>query len=560
MYIVQTGSTLLSSGNYGGSGDNRLFTFDGANWVSPSEPVWQVNSPNVDAYSYYPYSENVTEVESFPFSVTADQSAAGAYAASDFLWSKASNIAPKTTVNLPFSHRLSKVKITLAAGAGVAAGDLLSASVEVRGTVADATINLSTGVASVGTTTASITPKPAGENVYEAIVIPQTTASTLSDFIVVAIAGKEYSYKVSALSLIPSKQHNYAISVKDNDLSVTAEGISGWENNSLDVEEGSVNTHTNTWTFSGNSWPTLSSAQLTALSNPANRIRIWLPDFEGSIPNDAFRKESAGYPGLSAFSAPKAFAVGTYAFYCCKSLVSVTLSNVVHVGEGAFSECSSLSKIALPKAKTIGIHSFSSTILVSADFPLAETIDDYAFHAVYTLQRIHLPEATTIGQFSFANCRTLVDDIYLPQVRVIDIKGFSNCNLLARIDLPEVRTLSDNAFNSCPMLTWVKAAKATKLGDCAFWYCRKLAYAELPSVNDIGDRAFDSCSELTTLILTTVDKITLQKGSFRNFPNEANCVLYLNVNKREELVNGNTWGGITWLTIDTGGQTAMRYN
>lgn len=241
VYVVSTGNALQQMGNYGGDGDNRQFSFDGAGWSASSELLWRQSLGNVDVYAYYPYAATVSSVSSFPFSVATDQSVAGAYTASDFLWCQSSDIAYKAQVDLSFTHKLSKIKITLKAGAGVTSDDLTAASVAIRSTVTDATIDLSTGAVSLsGLNPVAVTPKKGSGNLYEAIVLPQTTASTLSDFIVVTVGSQEYSYKVTSLQLTAGKQHNYEITVKKNGLSVTVGDITGWENDPQDVQEGTI--------------------------------------------------------------------------------------------------------------------------------------------------------------------------------------------------------------------------------------------------------------------------------------------------------------------------------
>lgn len=241
IYVTNTGNALLQTGNYEGEGDNRLFSFDGSLWNSSTEMLWHKNPGNVDIYAYHPYAQDVSDVAAYPFAVATDQSVAGAYATSDFLWSKSGNMAYKATANLSFNHKLSKVQITLQAGDGVTADDLATATVAVKNSLAGATIDLSTGAATpVSGSSAGIIPKVSGKNVYEAIVVPQTTSAAPSDFVVVTVKGVDYSYKVSALQLVPGKQHNYAITVKKNGLSVTVGDITGWTNDPDSVEEGTI--------------------------------------------------------------------------------------------------------------------------------------------------------------------------------------------------------------------------------------------------------------------------------------------------------------------------------
>ena len=46
--------------------------------------------------------------------------------------------------------------------------------------------------------------------------------------------------------------------------------------------------------------------------------------------------------------------IGSYAFWKCKSLISITIPNsITKIGEGAFYKCSSLTNITIPNSVTI---------------------------------------------------------------------------------------------------------------------------------------------------------------------------------------------------------------
>ena len=89
---------LQTSGN---RGTNVRHTFDeaGNQWESAYDIYWKDGQTHIDVYGYYPYG-SPEDVNAYTFEVQKDQSTEttsngmGGYEASDFLWGKATNVAP----------------------------------------------------------------------------------------------------------------------------------------------------------------------------------------------------------------------------------------------------------------------------------------------------------------------------------------------------------------------------------------------------------------------------------------------------------------------------------
>ena len=139
--------------------------------------------------------------------------------------------------------------------------------------------------------------------------------------------------------------------------------------------------------------------------------------------SDAFATMVSGSnTNLTAIVAPSTVTtIGSYAFYICTSLTSVSLPAATSIGRGAFAYCSaltsvslpaatsivdwafgycdSLTSVSLPAATTIGISAFKScTSLTSVDFgdasrPAVPDVSPYAFDAVPTTCKIIVPDA-----------------------------------------------------------------------------------------------------------------------------------------------------------------------
>ena len=164
--------------------NNERFVYDGSVW-NPTRKVWW-NEGKYDVYAYYPYVNNVNDIENFTFSVSLDQSALpsgeqlGGYEASDFLWASVSDIAGSTSpVSLKFSHRMSKVIVKLTKSEDYE-GELPSdIEVYIHNTVPVASISLSTGDVSkdIYASAESIKTRKLSPSEYTACLVPQNIES-----------------------------------------------------------------------------------------------------------------------------------------------------------------------------------------------------------------------------------------------------------------------------------------------------------------------------------------------------------------------------------------------
>ena len=149
-YVDQTTPMPLQmSGN---RANNLSLTYDGSAWTPEHKVYW--GSGKSDVYAYYPYSPDVTDVNSQSFSVSQDQSTKrtenelGGYEASDFLWAKAAGVAQSGgAVNLSMKHILSKIIVRVVAGEDYIGSLPEDASVLLHSTVASARVDLETGSA-----------------------------------------------------------------------------------------------------------------------------------------------------------------------------------------------------------------------------------------------------------------------------------------------------------------------------------------------------------------------------------------------------------------------------
>ncbi len=160
--------------------------------------------------------------------------------------------------------------------------------------------------------------------------------------------------------------------------------------------------------------------------------------------------------------------IGSYAFYNCTKLASITIpEGVTSIGNTAFDGCLSLTSITIPDGVTsIGNFVFSGCLsLTSITIPDSVTsIGDYAFQSCSNLTSITIPEGVTrIGIYAFYGCRSLTSITIPYSVTSIGNSAFSGCRSLTSITFPgDAPTIRSNAFSgvtatvyySCYSDTW----------------------------------------------------------------------------------------------------------
>lgn len=209
---LETGGNLVN---------NEPLTLNNGTWAASQTLYWSDGTFN--AYAYYPYTSNISSIEEQPFSVSTDQSTAktgtalGGYEASDLLYASAAGLrAGSSPISLAFKHVLSRLKIQLIKGEDYK-GDLpANTEVYVHNTVADATINLSTGVVTrkSANPTQTIRARKESDFTYSAIIVPQTIAYRMPLVEVVA-DGVSYMFE-SKFTFKPGVQHRVNLIISDN--------------------------------------------------------------------------------------------------------------------------------------------------------------------------------------------------------------------------------------------------------------------------------------------------------------------------------------------------------
>lgn len=231
LYVVNydgsNAGTLANSGNHV---DNMRHTYDGE-WTPDSPIYWLDNKTHADFYLYYPYA-NVTSVNAHPFAVNEDQSTEAAYKAGDFMVGKKTNVSPtESATTIPASHVMSRMVITVEAGAGFTKESLAAAqvAVKVNGVKCNSTVDIATGTVTATGSATTVSPFRDGTN-YKAIIVPQTVEE--GNLITVTVDDRDFNLK-KAFTFVGGKSHTFTVVLKKTSNGVNVD-INPWNEDGVD--------------------------------------------------------------------------------------------------------------------------------------------------------------------------------------------------------------------------------------------------------------------------------------------------------------------------------------
>ena len=521
VYIVDyNGNTPGELKLEGNRGDNVRHTYDEVNakWNSAYDIFWKDKHTPIDVYGYYPYGKPES-ISDYEFTVQRDQSKPtedgemGGYEQSDFLWGKATEVAPTTSViRLPMAHRMSCARVTLVEGSGFASGEWASTTktVLLSNLIRKATIDLSTGVvAAKGSVEGTATLPAETGNEWRAIVVPQAVKAGTTLFSI-TIGGTPYNFKKNEdFTYVPGKMCNFSIRVDKKEgtgqyhLTLISESITPWENDLVSHNAQAkeyVVIHSEAGKLrecieaAHKDWRTLKNLKLTGSINAQDfyfmrdsmdllsalnlkDVRIKggtqtltggnggnYPYNDDEIPYEAMRSKLSL---LSLVLPDHLKVIHIASFLDCKNLTGslIVPEGVTEIETGAFLNCYSLTgSLSLPSTLKYlgrgndrwwyggtfqGCHFTSELVLPSS----LEGIYDNAFNWCQNLYgSIKLPDKLKhLSPGTFQYCSNLSGSIEIPQgITQIPDGCFENSGFDGNLILHDgITAIGDNAFHGC---------------------------------------------------------------------------------------------------------------
>ncbi len=528
--------TLAAEGN---QADNVKYVFDEANYKwAPMRPVYYKDiNTHADLYLYYPYESTISDVNAVNFEVKKDQSAAATatelsgYEASDWMWGKATDITPsQSSVQIPLSHKLSAIKVTLNEGTGWDTDEFAAVSkgVIVTNTTRKATLDYATGeVTPVGSPQLDgIVMCPQNDGTFRAVVIPQTVDAGTSLFSI-TVNGISYSFtQNNPVSYQQGKMLNVTININkktptgEYTLELAESQIIPWTED-LNTHGGEARQY---YVVNVTTPGTLGDVIVADGKNPAKIRNLKVT---GTVNADDFYFMRDNMDILEAVNMKECEPIVHYYYtqYGDQYLDYRTLLygeptktgtkyvwdvDVHMIPDNAFSDKKSLTKFVFPEGiTTIGYGAFIRTNLSGA-LILPEGlsgIDGYAF-SLSLISSVSFPSTLTIiGENAFDRCLSLSGELLFPNnLKYISHYAFYSCRGLSggHLHLPnDLEVLGSGAFYNLGSMVGdlVIPPKITKLGGATFESTSFTGSLDLSNVQEIGGSDFDGSGFSGELIL-----------------------------------------------------------
>lgn len=395
-------------------------TTDGTNWTTTDAMVWNSSSKNT-FQAWYP----VAEYSSYDtFTIPTDQSDATKLASADWMTASTGEIDKpgNGVLDLSFQHRLAKVTVTVS--------EFTSQYAE-GATLSGATIySLTADNVSVENANNGVTPYQEGNSVT-AIVCPgkYNADATLMEINVkdengdYTLAVPVNDYLVNT-GLAAGKHYTFSLKVGKDVVAISSVTVEGWVEMEIDGGVAEEEVYPNIINATAMDATALNEAVVNALELEYTDLTVTLAAEPESEMYAAIRRaliDTEGVVDGSINLTLKGATVmpdhsielqdGSIAFgeiwqdengeflnnpEQVLELHSISLPDMLTIGEGAFEGCGNLTSINAPKVQTIGKFALSKTALTSVEFPELKTITTNLLGSTNTLTSARFPKVTTI--------------------------------------------------------------------------------------------------------------------------------------------------------------------
>ena len=386
-------------------------TTDGTNWTTTDAMVWNSSSKN-KFQAWYP----VAEYSSYDtFTIPTDQSDATKLASADWMTASTEEIDKpgNGVLDLNFQHRLAKVTVNLTFSSQYPEG---------YQHVSDFTFYTNEQ------TQQAITPLANSETSYTAILRPGEYADE-SYFIFLVMDDIDEHYVLgktttSAINLEAGKHYTFTLKVGKDVVSIDDVTVADWNKEEINGGVAEEEVYPNIINATAMDATALNEAVVNALELEYTDLTVTLAAEPESEMYAAIRRaliDTEGVVDGSINLTLKGATVmpdhsielqdGSIAFgeiwqdengetlnnpEQVLELHSISLPDMLTIGEGAFEGCGNLTSINAPKVQTIGKYALSKTALTSVEFPELKTITTNLLGSTNTLTSARFPKVTTI--------------------------------------------------------------------------------------------------------------------------------------------------------------------
>lgn len=216
---------------------------------------------------------------------------------------------------------------------------------------------------------------------------------------------------------------------------------------------------------------------LTNITIPASVESIGASAFESYLPGEG-KQGIGGLKNITFAQGSNLKSIGSYAFYKCTNLKSISIPQTVEsIGDDVFTYCSSLSTYTDNGSNYLGNNDNKFMVLYKANKnatsftfnPNTKFIHSSAFaketnKTTPAIQQIVIPsQIQSIGSYAFKDCSNLNDLTIENGVERVGRNAFMNCSELSEITIPET---------------------VNQIGSMAFVGCQKLARLTVPFVGE----------------------------------------------------------------------------
>lgn len=386
-------------------------TTDGTNWTTTDAMVWNSSSKNI-FQAWYP----VADYSSYDmFTIPIDQSDATKLASADWMTASTGEIDKpgNGVLDLNFQHRLAKVTVNLTFSSQYPEGNQY---------VSDFTFYTNEQ------TQQAITPLANSETSYTAILRPGEYADE-SYFIYLMMDNIDEHYVLgktttAAINLEAGQHYTFTLKVGKDVVSIDDVTVADWDEEDIDGGVAEEEVYPNIINATAMDATALNEAVVNALELEYTDLTVTLAAEPESEMYAAIRRaliDTEGVVDGSINLTLKGATVmpdhsielqdGSIAFgeiwqdengetlnnpEQVLELHSISLPDMLTIGEGAFEGCGNLTSINAPKVQTIGKYALSKTALTSVEFPELKTITTNLLGSTNTLTSARFPKVTTI--------------------------------------------------------------------------------------------------------------------------------------------------------------------